>query len=180
MKPSVANTSRPASRSSERVDGGGSRLIDRFVCPACGATPAAEPSTWRCPTCGGPLELPARAIRPLAGPMMAPLAAGGVNRYERWLPVHRLVSLGEPLTPIVRARWSGVEVVWKVEGALPSGSFKDRGSSVLVGWLAERGVNRAVDDSTGNAGASRAAYCARAGIACQIHVHSTASEADLF
>jgi threonine synthase len=110
---------------------------------------------------------------------MAPLAAAGVGRYARWLPVRSAVSLGEPMTPIVRGDWAGVDTVWKVEGGLPSGSFKDRGSAVLVGWLAERGVDRVVDDSSGNAGASLAAYCARAGIACQVHVPSTASPAKL-
>lgn len=153
--------------------------IDHFECPACGAKPTATPSTWRCPRCGGPLELPSRIIRPLAWPLMAPLAAGGVWRYERWLRVRRPISLGEPMTPIVRSAWAGVDAVWKVEGSLPSGSFKDRGSAVLVGWLAEHGVDRVVDDSSGNAGASLAAYCARAGIACEVHVPSTASPAKL-
>lgn len=154
-------------------------MTDQFACPACGATPAAEPGTWRCPACGGPLELPAGTIRAVAWPLMAPLASGGIGRYERWLPARRVVSLGEPMTPIVAGTWAGIDVVWKVEGGLPSGSFKDRGSAVLVGWLAEQGVERVVDDSSGNAGASLAAYCARAGIACEVHVPSTASAAKI-
>ena len=152
-------------------------MIDRFHCPACGATPRAEPATWRCPECGGPLELPAGTIGPVAWPLMAPLAVAGVRRYERWLPVPKPVSLGEAMTPIAHGQWAGVDVVLKVEGGLPSGSFKDRGTAVLVGWLVEQGVDRVVDDSSGNAGASLAAYCARAGIACEVHVPSSASPA---
>jgi threonine synthase len=83
------------------------------------------------------------------------------------------------VTPIVPGSWAGIDVVWKVAGGLPSGSFKDRGTAVLVGWLAEQGVDRVVDDSSGNAGASLAAYCARAGIACQVHVPATASAAKI-
>src|SRR2546425_4652459 len=153
--------------------------IDRFVCPACGAEPVADPATWRCPSCHGPLELPAAAIGPVAWPSMAPPSAGGVWRYERWLPVRHPLSLGEPITPIVRGTWAGADVRWKVEGALPSGSFKDRGSAVLVSWLAAREVARVVDDSSGNAGASLAAYCSRAAIACQVHVPDSVSPAKL-
>src|SRR5260370_8072920 len=83
------------------------------------------------------------------------------------------------MSQIGGGEWAGVGVVGKVEGGLPSGSFKDRGSAVLVGWLAEHGVDRVVDDSSGNAGASLAAYCARAGIACEVHLPTTASPAKL-
>ncbi len=72
-----------------------------------------------------------------------------------------------------------MSVTFKVEAALPTGSFKDRGSSVMVSRLAERGVERIVVDSSGNAGASVAAYCARAGIDCLIFAPATASPAKL-
>src|SRR5256885_9288822 len=97
---------------------------------------------------------------------MAPLAVAGVRRYHRWLPMPKPVSLGEAMTPIAHGQWAGVDVVWKVEGALPSGSFKDRGTAVLVGWLAEQGGDRVVDDFSGNAGASPAAYFGPARNAC--------------
>jgi len=58
----------------------------------------------------------------------------------------------------------------KLEHLNPTGSFKDRGSAVLVSALAEYGVRNVADDSSGNAGASLAAYAARAGIACTIFV----------
>ena len=58
---------------------------------------------------------------------------------------------------------------------MPTGSFKDRGAAVLVSWLAEQGVQHVVEDSSGNAGAALAAYCARAGIAVDLYVPATAS-----
>jgi threonine synthase len=58
----------------------------------------------------------------------------------------------------------------KLEGALPTGSFKDRGASAMVAWLSRAGVERIVVDSSGNAGAAAAAYCARAALECEVHV----------
>jgi threonine synthase len=80
----------------------------------------------------------------------------------------RSVSLGEGSTPLVRAdRLSdqlGIELHLKIEGANPTGSFKDRGMVVAVGRAAERGARAVVCASTGNTAASAAAYAARAGI----------------
>ena len=78
------------------------------------------------------------------------------------------VSLGEGSTPLVRAgRLSerlGLELHLKIEGANPTGSFKDRGMAVAVGRAVERGARAVVCASTGNTAASAAAYAARAGI----------------
>jgi threonine synthase len=80
----------------------------------------------------------------------------------------RSVSLGEGSTPLVRAgRLSeqlGLELHLKLEGANPTGSFKDRGMVVAVGRAVERGARAVVCASTGNTAASAAAYAARAGI----------------
>jgi threonine synthase len=80
----------------------------------------------------------------------------------------RSVSLGEGSTPLVRAdRLSeqlGLELHLKLEGANPTGSFKDRGMAVAVGRAVERGARAVVCASTGNTAASAAAYAARAGI----------------
>jgi threonine synthase len=127
----------------------------RFRCTACASELPAAPEAWSCPSCGGPLDVTAP--------------------YE---PARR-VTLGEPVTPVVRLAWDGLDVTFKHEGALPTGSFKDRGASVLVSWLAEHGVRRAHDDSSGNAGAALAAYCARAGIACDVYVPADAPASKL-
>src|SRR5581483_4317713 len=87
--------------------------------------------------------------------------------------------LGEPTTPIVETTWDGATVAWKLEASLPTGSFKDRGSAVMVAGLAADRARSVTIDSSGNAGASVAAYCARAGLACRIFAPATASPAKL-
>ncbi|WP_170316959.1 threonine synthase [Acrocarpospora corrugata] len=89
------------------------------------------------------------------------------------------ISLGEPTTPLLRQTWHGLDVGFKLEGALPTGSFKDRGVAVLASWLVQHGARAAVIDSSGNAGASLAAYCARAGLACHVFAPQSASPGKL-
>jgi threonine synthase len=86
-----------------------------------------------------------------------------------------VVSLGEGNTPLLWETYKGSQVGLKMESLNPSGSYKDRGSAVLVGQLLGRGVNEAVEDSSGNAGASFAAYAARAGLKSRIFVPESAS-----
>jgi len=90
-------------------------------------------------------------------------------------PEITVVSLGEGSTPLVEDKITGQRVAWKLEYLNPSSSYKDRGSSLLVSFLKSRGVRAAVEDSSGNAGASFAAYAARAGIQATIFVPQEAS-----
>src|SRR5438045_7178680 len=83
------------------------------------------------------------------------------------------------MTSLVSADIAGARALFKLEYMAPTGSFKDRGSTVLVSKLREWGVRRAADDSSGNAGASFAAYCARADIAAEIFTPAYASPAKL-
>jgi threonine synthase len=89
-------------------------------------------------------------------------------RYRDRLPVDPLVTLHEGDTPLVRApRLServGADVWLKVEGANPTGSFKDRGMTVAVSAAVGEGAEAVVCASTGNTAASAAAYAARAGL----------------
>jgi threonine synthase len=85
------------------------------------------------------------------------------------------VSLGEGQTPLVAAEALGHRVYFKCEYANPSGSFKDRGTAALISFLAGRGVLEAIEDSSGNAGASFAAYAARAGIKARVYLPEAAS-----
>ena len=85
------------------------------------------------------------------------------------------VSLGEGMTPLVRVPKFPGDVRAKLEFTCPTGSFKDRGNSVVVTRLKQIGISRVLEDSSGNAGASLAAYCARAGIHCTIYVPASAS-----
>jgi threonine synthase len=70
--------------------------------------------------------------------------------------------------------------VWvKQDHLFPSGSYKDRGSSVLISKVRELGIGRVVEDSSGNAGCAIAAYCAQAAIRCEIFVPADTSPAKL-
>ena len=86
-----------------------------------------------------------------------------------------MVSLGEGNTPLVWAEVLGRKVAFKCEYQNPTGSFKDRGTATLVSFLSSRGITQAVEDSSGNAGASFAAYASRVGIQATVFVPETAS-----
>jgi threonine synthase len=92
----------------------------------------------------------------------------GLWRYRDRLPVEPLVTLGEGDTPLVEApalsERTGCEVWLKLEGANPTGSFKDRGMTVAVSAAVSEGAEAVVCASTGNTAASAAAYAARAGL----------------
>lgn len=92
-------------------------------------------------------------------------------RYRRFMALEdeswREVSLGEGMTPVVRL---DDNVRLKMDYYMPTLSFKDRGAAILIAHCKSIGVERVVQDSSGNAGNSVAAYCARAGIACEIFV----------
>ena len=96
---------------------------------------------------------------------------GVIARYREWLPVREtdpVITLGEGDTPLVLATAMSelldCEVWLKVEGANPTGSFKDRGMTVAVSVSAGDGAQAVVCASTGNTSASAAAYAARAGL----------------
>ncbi|QRV58900.1 threonine synthase [Streptomyces californicus] len=89
-------------------------------------------------------------------------------RYKEFLPLDTsAISLGEGRTPLVPLTDT---VSAKLDFLMPTLSFKDRGA-VMLGELARRlGPDRVVADSSGNAGTSFAAYCARAGLPCTVYV----------
>lgn len=85
------------------------------------------------------------------------------------------VSLGEGWTPLIAGDWHGAATLFKLEFMMPTGSFKDRGMTVLMSYLKNRGIDHVLEDSSGNAGASLSAYAAAAGMRCRILVPETAS-----
>src|ERR1700694_3964232 len=100
---------------------------------------------------------------------------GVIQEYRGLLPVSAttpVVTLLEGGTPLLAApRLSqrlGARVLLKVEGANPTGSFKDRGMTVAISKAAEEGAKAVVCASTGNTSASAAAYAARAGLTCAV------------
>ncbi|MEZ4557253.1 MAG: pyridoxal-phosphate dependent enzyme [Caldilineaceae bacterium] len=89
-------------------------------------------------------------------------------------PGRELITLGEGWTPLLGDVWDGRAIFWKMDAFMPTGSYKDRGVSVMVNWLAGLDVEVVVDDSSGNAGASLACYAARAGMEAWIYVPESA------
>ena len=150
----------------------------RFRCSLCGSSCDAAANVWRC-HCGAPLVLDYPAKLDVEAARRAPR---GIWRWAGALPpiaeAHR-VTLGEGDTPLVAATWAGTPVHFKLEYAGPTGSFKDRGVAVLASWVQSQGVARVTEDSSGNAGASLASYCARAGIRCDLYAPEGASAGKL-
>jgi len=147
-----------------------------LICDSCGSTFREEERLWRCP-CGGCLFFREDMtgtfdkVRIVSGPE-------NMWRYSELLPLKEgshPVSMGEGQTPLVKTEWSGREVWFKLDFLCPTGSYKDRGMSFQVSKLKELGIERVIEDSSGNAGSSMAAYCARAGITCDIYVPSYTS-----
>jgi len=102
---------------------------------------------------------------------------GVIEEYRDRLPVTDttpVISLREGGTPLIRANVvserTGCEVWLKVEGANPTGSFKDRGMTMAISKAAEDGAKAVICASTGNTSASAAAYAVRAGMVCAVLV----------
>ena len=93
-------------------------------------------------------------------------------RYHRALPIdiREPVSLGEGCTPLVRRRFRGHDAWFKLEWFMPTGSFKDRGASVMISLLRQQGIGEILEDSSGNGGAAIAAYGAAAGMTVHVLV----------
>ena len=100
-----------------------------------------------------------------------------IERFRERLPFaegDRIVTLQEGSTPVLRApvlsQLLGASVRLKLEGANPTGSFKDRGMTCAVSAAVREGAKAVICASTGNTAASAAAYAARAGITCAVIV----------
>ncbi len=85
------------------------------------------------------------------------------------------VSFGEGNTPLSTVRLYGRDISLKMDFLCPTGSYKDRGSTVMLSKLREWGLRHIIEDSSGNAGASIAAYSAVAGIQADIYIPSSTS-----
>jgi threonine synthase len=145
-----------------------------FFCPSCRRRFSTSQPRWRCD-----------CHSYLLGEFNASLshAPSGEDQRSIWRFREsfglsggaRPVTLGEGSTPLVTRRIAGREVLCKLDYLCPTGSYKDRGSSVMITKLKEWGIGEIVDDSSGNAGASVAAYAAAAGIRCRIFVPTSTS-----
>lgn len=149
------------------------------ACEVCGATLDQLPRDPRCPDCRGPLDYhggPTPEFVPTDLARRPPT----MWRYREALPqIGTPVSLGEIMTPLVPLQAGSRQVLVKCEYQLPTGSYKDRGAAVLLSYLRHTGVQAAVEDSSGNAGAALAAYAARAGIHLRVFCPDSTAGAKL-
>ncbi len=105
-------------------------------------------------------------------------AQSGVWRYAHVYPLPaetQRVTLGEGGTPLIWTQMASRSIGLKMESQNPTGSYKDRGTAVMVSHLKNCEVKEAVEDSSGNAGASFAAYAARTGLRARIFIPASAS-----
>ena len=141
-----------------------------YRCSRCGYTTETSSWLWRCPKCGGPLDLVIDGLK------LTLSERRDLWRFSSVIPVRPMVTLGEGYTPLINAGFLGKNTYLKLEYLNPTGSFKDRGSAVAVSKALEFGVSTVVEDSSGNAGISIAAYAAAAGIRARIYVPKDAPE----
>lgn len=91
-------------------------------------------------------------------------------RFRAALPVEiaKPISMGEGCTPVVQKEWGSLRPYFKLEWFNPTASFKDRGTTVMLSFIRQLGVNAVLEDSSGNGGASVAAYGAAGGMKIKI------------
>ncbi len=121
--------------------------MERYVCTKCGYSESTDRWLWKCPKCGGVLDvLPA------------------VTKCKK------CITLGEGNTPLVNLFGFPRNVLFKLEYTNPTGSFKDRGTAAAISRALEMGIACVVEDSSGNAGISISAYAASGGMRANIVV----------
>jgi threonine synthase len=100
-------------------------------------------------------------------------------RYRAAFPLacETPVTMGEGCTPLLARRLNGADVLVKCEWVMPTGSFKDRGASVMLSLLAQQGVTAVLEDSSGNGGAAVSAYAAAGGLRATIMAPASTSPA---
>src|SRR6185437_544482 len=151
------------------------RPMTSYLDPRSGETFPLDKPRW-CSPSGAPLLLTQgggmardqinRAIRSLW-------------RYQAALPFvpRAAITLGEGCTPLIPHRLAGAKVLLKCEWMMPTGSFKDRGASVMLSLLREQGIDSVLEDSSGNGGAAVSAYAAAGGLHATIMAPESTSPA---
>ena len=124
----------------------------QFYCSVCGKRYSIEGLQYRCD-------------------------CGGLFKLEKDLDekVPNLVTLGEVTTPLLKRTFDNKALLLKLDYMMPTGSYKDRGAIALINKIKELGITEVVEDSSGNAGAAIAGYCAAAGIKCNIYLPDSTS-----
>ncbi len=160
-------------------------VFQRCIHPTCGATVAAEDTSFACPKCGGLLDVaydwnrlaPPKTLASFESKWATrshPLDFSGVWRFRELLPFappEKIMTIGEGQTILQRADLVGQFVgmnagclALQYEGMNPSGSFKDNGMTAAFTHARMVGASRAACASTGNTSASLAVFCSATGL----------------
>lgn len=161
-------------------------LATHLLCANCGAEHDLE-YRLACERCNGLLELQFDLKR-AADLDLSRSDRIGIWRFHPVLPIQReehTVTMGEGNTPLLPASRYGksigvADLHIKYEGANPTGTFKDRSSASAISAARQFGFSKTALVTTGNAGSSIAAYCARAGLKSYVFCYSKSATAKLY
>lgn len=143
-------------------------------CLSCGKNPPSA-LDYKCPHCGGILSVKTQENFDKGKIKERDHSQWRYAEYFPYVSEENIVTLGEGWTPLVRFNEN---VYFKLESQNPTASFKDRGSTTLISGiykLAKNAGGYIAEDSSGNAGASIAAYATRAELKAKIYVPDTVS-----
>jgi len=143
--------------------------MNQLICQKCKATHSLNDPRWKC-DCGSVLDIEFKTVFDFD---KISQRKSTMWRYREAIPIQddaNIVSFDEGFTPLTEVNFDGKAVLMKQDQLFSTGSFKDRGASVLISKVKELGIKEVVEDSSGNAGSAISAYCAKAGIDCHIFV----------
>lgn len=144
-------------------------------CVECGAVYPLNTRAWACETCSGVLEIMGA---PSFDAARIARAVSSLWRYRAFMPLPAQaapISLGEGWTPLTSIHYDGREIFCKLDFLNPTGSFKDRGATLLTSAVKTFGYTRVIEDSSGNAAAALAGYAAYANLRATIFTPAHAS-----
>lgn len=161
-------------------------LATHLQCVKCGAEHDLD-YRLACKSCNGLLELQFDLKR-IADLDLSRGEGPGIWKFHPILPIQseeHIVTMGEGNTPLLPAPRRGEQIgvpglQIKYEGANPTGTFKDRSSSAAISAARQFGFDKTAVVTTGNAGSSIAAYCARAGLKSVVFCYSRSAPAKLY
>jgi threonine synthase len=150
-------------------------MLTAYLDPRTGQTFPLDQPRW-----SGPNRAPL-LLTSLPGMRRADIdtATRSLWRYRAAFPmqVDEPISMGEGCTPLIRRTLRGAPALLKCEWFMPTGSFKDRGASVMLSLLRAQGIRDVLEDSSGNGGAAVSAYAAAGGLNATIMAPASTSPA---
>ncbi len=149
-----------------------------LTCIECNNTYPLSDPIWRC-SCGGLLDIEFEAAFPIK---KIAERKPTMWRYREAIPIvedKNIITFDEGFTPLIPVAFNERSVLVKQDHVFASGSYKDRGATVLISKIKELGISHVIEDSSGNAGCAIAMYCAKANITCDIYVPAKTSPGKL-